>query len=126
LRLDNFVKAATARVETVRVVGTAMNPALWLVGLVTPLALLLSFLAGDSWLRPAMFFVGVAPPGLAMIAYFLFLFRDPDRLQSEEYRIRQRELIIYEKGANAEIVNPARETPRVEHLPRGFVGGGDQ
>ena len=126
MRINDVVKAATAKVETVRVVSTAMNPLLWLVGLVSPLALLLSLLAADTWLRPAMFAVGVMPPLLAIIAYFVFLFRDPDRLQSEEYRLRQRELIIYEKGANAEIVDPARETPRVEHLPRGFIDGDDQ
>jgi hypothetical protein len=126
LNIDNLVKAATARVETVRVIGTAMNPALWLVGIVSPLAFLLSVFAGESWLRPALFVVGVVPLALAVIAYFLLLFRDPDRLQSEEYRLRQRELIIYEKGANAEIVDPGRETPRVEHLPRGFVDGDEQ
>jgi len=123
MRISDFVRAATSRVETVRVVSTAMNPILWLVGIVSPLALALSVLAGDTWLRPAMFAVGVTPAISALAAYFLFLFRDPDRLESEEFRLRQRELIIYEKGGNAEIVDTAKEKPQVEHLPRGFVEG---
>jgi hypothetical protein len=43
------------------------------------------------------------------------MFRDPDRLQSEEYRIRQRALeILYKKGGNTEIVDVANQVIRVE------------
>lgn len=62
---------------------------------------------------------------VTVVAHLILLFRDPDRLQSEEYRLRQRELtIIYRKGANAEIVDRAHETPRVESLPGGSGDGG--
>ena len=44
-----------------------------------------------------------------------FMFRDPDRLQSEEYRIRQRALeILYKKGGNTEIMDVANQVIRVE------------
>jgi hypothetical protein len=126
LRLDDLVKAATTRVETVRVVRTAINPLLWLAGIGTPLSLVLAFLAGETWFRIALFSTGALLLVVTVVAYFILLFRDPDRLQSEEYRLRQRELtMIYGKGANAEVVDPARETPRVEKLPGGFGDGGE-
>jgi hypothetical protein len=57
---------------------------------------------------------------VTVVAYFISLFRDPDRLQSEEYRLSQRELImICGKGTNPEVVDPARESAHVESLPAG-------
>jgi hypothetical protein len=61
----------------------------------------------------------------ALAGFFILSFRDPDRLQSEEFVLRQRELIIYEKGANAEIVDPSRDAARIERHPGGFVDGGN-
>jgi hypothetical protein len=125
VRLDDLVKAATSRVETVRVVRTAINPLLWLAGIGTPLAFVLALLAGETWFRVALFATGALLLAVTVVAYFILLFRDPDRLQSEEYRLRQRELtMIYEKGANAEVVDPALESARVESLPGGFGDGG--
>jgi hypothetical protein len=43
------------------------------------------------------------------------MFRDPDRLQSEEYRIKQRALqILYKKGESADIVDVANQIARIE------------
>jgi hypothetical protein len=82
-------------------------------------------LACESWFRVALFATGVLVLAATVVAYFILLFRDPDRLQSEEYRLRQRELaIIYGQRANAEVVDPARETARVESLTGGFDDGG--
>jgi hypothetical protein len=41
MRLDRLLKTATSHVETIRVSRTGINPLLWLVGLVTPLAMAL-------------------------------------------------------------------------------------
>lgn len=102
MRLDDLVKAATTRVETVRVVRTALNPLLWLTGIGTPLAFVLAFLADETWFLVALFATGALLLAVTIVAYFIMLFRDPDRLQSEEYRLRQRELtMIYGKGASA-------------------------
>ncbi len=125
MRLDDFVRAATSRVETVRVVRTAINPLLWLAGIGTPLAFVLALVAGENWFRVALFATGALLLAATVVAYFILLFRDPDRLQSEEYRLRQRELtMIYGKGADAEVVDPARETAGVKSLPGGFDDGG--
>ncbi|HZZ61936.1 MAG TPA: hypothetical protein VFE63_12295 [Roseiarcus sp.] len=102
-----------------------VNPLLWLAGIGTPLAFVLALLSGETWFRVALFATGVLLLAVTVVAYFILLFRDPDRLQSEEYRLRQRELtMIYGKGTNAEVVDRARESARVESLPGGFDDGG--
>ncbi len=111
MRLDDLVRAATTRVETVRVVRTAVNPLLWLAGIGTPLSFVLALPSGETWFRVARFVTGALLLAVTAVAYFILLFRDPDRLQSEEYRLRQRELtMIYGKGTNAEVVDPAHES----------------
>ena len=126
MRLEEIVKAATTRVETVRVVRTALNPLLWLAGIGTPLAFVLALLAGETWFRMALFTTGALLLAVTVVAYFILLFRDPDRLQSEEYRLRQRELtMIYEKGTGSEVVDPASGNARVDSLPGGFDDGGE-
>jgi hypothetical protein len=85
----------------------------------------LALLAGETWFRAALFATGALLLAVTIVAYFILLFRDPDRLQSEEYRLRQRELtMIYGKGANAEVVDQARETARVESWTRDVDDGG--
>ena len=126
MKLDDLVKTATARVETVRVVRTAINPLHWLTGIGTPLAFVLALLAGETWFRTAMFSTGALLLAATIVAYFVLLFRDPDRLQSEEYRLRQRELtMIFEKGASLEVVDSAREIPRIESV-RGVIEKGGE
>jgi hypothetical protein len=113
-------------VETVRVIRTAINPLLWLVGIVTPVTLVLAVAVGETWTRAALLSLGAFPVVVTIVAYFVFMFRDPDRLQSEEYRLRQRALqMLYRKGASAEVVDAAREIVRTEKLPGGF-GDGDK
>ncbi|MDE2016067.1 MAG: hypothetical protein KGI57_00005, partial [Hyphomicrobiales bacterium] len=108
MKLDEYVKAATARVETIRV-RTAVNPLLWLVGLVTPVSLAAAVLSDDPTVRIVCLALAAAPVLVAVVAIFLFMFYDPDRLQSEEYRLRQRALqMIYRKGANAEVVDATK------------------
>lgn len=115
LRLDQIVRAGLSRVDTIRVVRTAVNPLLWLVGLTMPVLLLVVILVDDRVIR--LVFAGLAAiPVLAtLVAYFIFLFRDPDRLQSEEYRIRQRAIqLLYRIGGTSEIVDVATQQPRLE------------
>jgi uncharacterized membrane protein len=127
LRLQDLVRATTARAETVRVVRTAINPLLWLDGIVTPLALVLAVVAsGSGGVQAALIVLAAIPVVVTIVAYFILLFRDPDRLQSEEYRLRQRALqILYRKGASAEIVDAATQIARMEKLSGGFHEGDD-
>lgn len=126
MKLEEILRAASSRVETVRVIRTAVNPLLWLVGLTTPLSLVSAILIEDRMIRIALLAFATLPIIVTIVAYFIFMFRDPDRLQSEEYRLRQRALqMLYKQGASAEIVDVAREIAQTESLPGGF-GDGDK
>ncbi len=126
MKLDDIVRATTSGADTVRVVRTAINPLLWLVGITTPLALVLAFLTADPLVRMFLFGFAAVTVAATFVAYFVILFRDPDRLQSEEYRLRQRALqMLYKQGASPEIVDMAREIARTESLP-GSAGEGDE
>jgi hypothetical protein len=81
-------------------------------------AFVLSISAGEAWQRAAMFLLAIVPVAITIAVYVRFMIRDPDRLQSEEFRLRQRALkMLYKRGANAEILEVAKESPRVEKLP---------
>jgi hypothetical protein len=115
MKIDEIIRAGLSRVDTIRVVRTAINPLLWLVGLTTPLAFILAALIGDQLIRLLLICFAAVPVIATLIVYVLFMFRDPDRLQSEEYRIRQRALqILYRKGRGADIVDVASQTARIE------------
>jgi hypothetical protein len=115
LKLDDLIKAATSRVETVRVTRTGINPLLWLAGLVTIPALALSVLTDNVGLRAALLAVGALPTTAAIVAYFVLLFRYPDMLQSEEYRLRQHAMLIaFKHGATPEILQATAEIARLE------------
>jgi len=126
MKLEDIIRAGLSRVDTIRVVRTAINPLLWLVGLITPLALVLSAIVADPVLRIALIGLAALPVFATLVIYVIFMYRDPDRLQSEEYRIRQRALqILYKKGGSTEIVDVANQAARVEKsYPR--IGDGEK
>lgn len=104
-------------IEKIRT-SSALNPLLWLCGLVTLPAWTLAAWILTGWLQIAMFSVGIAPPTCAVIAYFLLLRKDPDRLQSERFQLtRLRYTLIGDDlhrgetiDAEAEVIsNPAAE-----------------
>jgi hypothetical protein len=93
-------------------VRSALNPILWLCGIVTvPCVVLIPFSSG---LRSILVVLAVAPVTAAIFGFLFLLFFDRDKLQSEDYQIRKRSLeLIEQKGdkaipvANVElIVNP--------------------
>lgn len=115
MTFDRLMKAATSHVETVKVSRTGINPLLWLVGLITPLSLFLSVWTGDFALRIALFVFAAAPPIVAIVAYFMLLFRRPEMLESEEYRLRRHELLIkYQHGDPPKPLEAAVEIARLE------------
>jgi hypothetical protein len=115
MKLEEIFRTALSRVDTIRVVRTAINPLLWLVGLTTPLAFILAAFVSDRLIRVILIIFAAVPVLTTLVVYIIFMFRDPDRLQSEEYRIRQRALqFLYRKGGSTEIVDVAKEVARVE------------
>lgn len=115
MKIEEIIRAGLSRIDTIRVVRTAINPLLWLVGLTTPLAFILSAIVDDRLIRILLICFAAIPVIATLLAYVIFMFRDPDRLQSEEYRIRQRALqILYRKGGSADIVDVANQVARIE------------
>ena len=124
MKLDDLLKTAISRVETVHVVRTALNPLLWLDGIALTLALAAAIWITDPLLRDAFFVLAALGVLATIIAYFVLLFRDPDRLQSEEYRLRQSALqLLIAKGGDEKIVDAATQIARVENLLGGFGDG---
>jgi hypothetical protein len=69
MKLEDLVRTASTRVDAVRVVGSAINPLLWLTGLVSPLSLVLSVSAGEAWQRAAMFLLAIVPVAITIAVY---------------------------------------------------------
>jgi len=115
LKPEDFLRSASARVEAARVVGNALNPLPWLTGIVSPLSLVLAVWTSDVFFREALFGLAALPVLVTIVAYFIILVRDPHRLQSEEYQLRQRALkMLYRRGANARAMDATREIASME------------
>jgi hypothetical protein len=124
MKLEEIIRTGLSRIDTIRVVRTAINPLLWLVGLTTPLAFILTAVIADKLIRIMLISFAAVPVIATLATYVIFMFRDPDRLQSEEYRIRQRALqILYRKGGSTEIVDVATQATSVESSHRGADNG---
>jgi hypothetical protein len=78
------LERAVARVTT----RSALNPILWLAGIVSPLSLTLAAIWASDL---ALWFlvIGALPVAVSIFAYIYFMIRDPDRLQSEEYNLER-------------------------------------
>ena len=83
-------------------VKNALNPVLWVCGLIAvPAMLTLGFSPNPSWVHITL---ALGPVGVALFAFLLFMFSDPDRLQSESFQLRKQALeLIEEKGSLAVI-----------------------
>ena len=105
-------------------VKNALNPVLWVCGLISvPAAITLGFAPSSSWVHVTL---ALAPVGVALFSFLFFMFRDPDRLQSESFQLRKQALeLIEEKGSLAiidassiEVISnpdmPALPSPRAE------------
>ncbi len=99
-------------------VRTALNQLLWLVGLVTPLAILTAWLFPEPAIRICALGLAGTLVIATVIVYLILLFRDPNRLQSEEYRLRELEIrTIYRKGESGHIIESSGDEPRIEQYP---------
>ncbi len=83
-------------------VRNALNPILWLCGLVAiPCLATLGWAKTPHWLVSAVL---CAVVGTAIFGFLFLLFFDRERLQSEDYLIRSRTLdLIEEKGSKSAI-----------------------
>ena len=92
-------------------VRSALNPALWLCGIVT-MPILLSSIAFGVELSFVLQLVAATPVAIAAIGYIGLLVFDRDKLQSEDYQIRKQSLeLIQEKGDHIPI-----NATSIEHI----------
>ena len=118
MKSGDFIGNWTSRAGVVKV-RNALNPMPWVLALVLPASLLAAyFFRDDVFLKYFFSGLGALPVVLTLLAYFIYMYRDPDRLQSEEYVLRQQALqYLYKKDATSEIVDIIQEAPRLGIKP---------
>jgi hypothetical protein len=84
---------------------TVVQPLLWLCGTFSLGCFLILLFVKDLWLQRGIFLVGLSPVVLFIFAYTYFMFKDPDRLHSEEFQLKRRSLgIVESKGGTVSIL----------------------
>jgi hypothetical protein len=126
MKVDEVIKSAISRAAVVRV-QNALNPLLWVLAISAPICWIAAYMfRDDPILKYGFAGLGALPIVASLVACFLYFFLDRDRLQSEEFVLKERALQLkYRQEASAEIINAAREIARTEKLPGGF-GNGDK
>ena len=81
---------ANSIVERVRT-NSVLNPLLWLCGITEFTALPAAYLS-EGYAKVFFCTLAALPVAAAIIAYFMWMFRDPNRLQSEDYQLAQQRL----------------------------------
>jgi hypothetical protein len=118
MKVDEVIKSAFSRVGIVRV-RNALNSLLWLSLICLSIAPGFAYLfRDDAILEYGFAAIAVAPILGSLIAYFVLLFRDPDRLQSEEFVLQQHaQQIIQTKGNAPESLESNPPVLRIESKP---------
>ncbi|HEY6256097.1 MAG TPA: hypothetical protein VIY51_09925 [Xanthobacteraceae bacterium] len=126
MKIEEITRIGASRLERIRV-RNALNPMLWLA-VAAPIIFLPAAWYFHDYVPILWVLVTVAslPTIVAIAAYMILLFRSPDRLQSEEYQLRQRELrMIYRHGRRPDIFDEANQVIRVES-PNPRIGAGEK
>ncbi|MGA3308147.1 MAG: hypothetical protein ABSD08_05980 [Xanthobacteraceae bacterium] len=125
MKLDEIIKTGLWRLDVIKV-RTAVNPLLWLVGLITPLIFVTAIIIDDRLIRIGLLAFAALPIIVTIVAYFIFMFRDPDRLQSEEYRLQLKEINLrYRQNRKPDKYNKANQP--VQYLDsRARIENGEQ
>lgn len=102
--IDRVGQIAQSAAEKLHV-RSALNPALWLCAIETPICLLFAYIFRDvpdvrGWLLAG----GLLPLAIASIGFLGFAIYRPEKLQSEEYQIRHESLqLIQQKSGRIAI-----------------------
>ena len=100
--LDDFLKSLFSRASVMRARSAALTSLLWLLAILLPSLLVSAIFAGpDTFLTYSLIVLVSFSVAAIFVAYFYFMIKDPDRLQTERFMITQRKLNILEmKGAD--------------------------
>lgn len=117
-RLDANLKSLSVK--------SALNPALWLVAVTFGFGLIgLKYFAGDVMVRILLVAAIGLPILVACIAFLYFVFKQPERLQSEEYQIKAETLrMVKTKGGRISQVE-ASIVRAINHNPRQLLQPGE-
>ena len=121
---DTIVTKAVEAVERLTV-RSALNPILWLCGLVTiPSILVASYMASvPTWLV----LLACSPVAVALFGFLFLLFVDRDKLQSESYQLRKQGLELIEEKGDLRVIDAATieaiANPDFPALPRSTSEG---
>ena len=106
-------------------VNSALNPALWFCGIVLIPSIWLASRQDRApiWLIVLIYLAVLVPA----IGYFVLLFVDRDKLQSEDYQIRKQSLeLIQEKGEPIPVDAKSIEAIALPKLDNKNGGGAEQ
>lgn len=117
----DFGKSVASAAQQLRV-RSALNPMLWLTGIVSPFCLMAAYAFRDvqtiSW---ALIGVAVIPVVVTCFGFAYFAVTKPEKLQSEEYQLRHETLQIIQQKTGQLLVDPtslaAIANPAVRALP---------
>lgn len=96
---ESIIARAAHAVERLSV-KSALNPMLWLCGLVTTPGLVAALLLPT--MPPWLIFLACAPVAAATAGFAFLLVVDRDKLQSESYQLRKRALELIEEKGNVQ------------------------
>ena len=120
---EEFAKRVDANLKSLSV-KSALNPALWLVGVTCSLGLLgLKLFVADAMLKIVFVCVIGLPLVCVCLAFLFFVFRYPEKLQSEEYQIKAETLRMLKtqggklRAIDAQILQSLHHNPQREVLP---------
>lgn len=95
--LSELLKNLFTRPSVVHARSTALNSLLWALAILLPCVLLSALLVGgDAFVTRAVTVMAGMALAAVFAAYFYFMLKDPDRLQSEKFMIEQRKLTSIE------------------------------
>jgi hypothetical protein len=86
-----FPRLSASHAEKIKT-NSAVNPLLWLAALVLPTSILGAYFLPDY----RLFFVSTILVVIAapIIAYFIWMFKEPNRLQSEDYQLAHQKMLL--------------------------------
>ena len=92
-------------------VKSALNPALWLCAIVSPVCFLFAFVFRDTqFISTLLIWIGICPVLVSCFSYIFFAIFKPDKLQSEDYQLRHESLkIIQQKSGRITVPDTSIE-----------------
>jgi len=89
---------ADAVVERVKT-NSVLNPLLWLCAIIGSLTIPPAYFSTDG-AQIAFYTLAATPVMAAILSYFIWMFRSPDRLQSEDYQLERQRILQGSKEEN--------------------------